>query len=182
MKETILEVPSFVPKKGLRRKVSLKKTKKKKTKVDLWREFGLTRPAKPRYSGLRGVLWLVLSQYVRARDKALWGAFCVNCGLEKEEFHGGHYIATGSCGWDGLALDEKNVHAECSSCNFRDKQKLKYGFNLDIRYGVGTADKLRERYQAYIKEGGKNWNNQTYREEINHYQQLLAGLNSDSVG
>lgn len=158
-----------------RRKVSSKK-KKRKLKADIWREFGLTRPAKPRYSGLRGVLWFVLSQYVRARDRSLWGPFCVNCGKEGSEFQGGHFISTGSCGWDGLALDPDNVHAECPSCNYRDKQKLKYGFNLDKRYGPGTADKLRQRYQEYLKTDNKNWNNQTYREKILHYQELLSTL------
>lgn len=171
--EEVVEVPSFTLGKGVACKVSTKKKKKRKLKADIWREFGLTRPAKPRYSGLRGVLWFVLSQYVRARDKRLWGPLCVNCGEEKEEFQGGHFISTGSCGWDGLALDEENVHAECKSCNLRDKQKLKYGFNLDKRYGVGTADRLRQRYQEYLQGNCKNWNNQTYREKIAHYQELL---------
>lgn len=170
----VVEVPSFTKKARLKR-VSLKKPKKRKLKADIWREFGLTRPAKPRYSGLRGVLWFVLSQYVRMRDKRLWGAFCVNCGLPKEDMHGGHFIATGSCGWDGLALDETNVHAECSSCNYRDKQKLKYGFNLDKRYGPGTADKLRARYKEYTETSGhKNWNNQIYKEKIAYYQAQMA--------
>jgi hypothetical protein len=75
-----------------------------------------------------------------------------------------------------LALDPLNVHAECSACNFRDKQKLKYGFNLDRRYGLGTADKLRQRYQDYLKEGGKNWNSDTYRAKIAEYQEILNGL------
>lgn len=154
---------------------------KRKLKADVWREFGLERPAKPRYSGRRGVLWHVLSLYVRARDLMSWGPICVNCDREKTGFQGGHYIATGSCGWDGLALDEENVHAECSSCNFRDKQKLQYGFNLDRRYGPGTAERLRERYQEYLKNGGKNWNNETYRQKILHYQQQTALLTREQV-
>lgn len=147
---------------------------KKKTKVDLWREYGLERPAKPRYSGLRGIVWHLLSLYVRkVRDKDFP---CINCGQFKEEYQGGHFIPTGKCGWDGMALDPLNVHAECGFCNFREKTKLLYAKHLDERYGPGTAQKLRDRYYEYTKSNEKNWGQARYRQEIAHYQALLENL------
>lgn len=152
--------------------------KPRKTKKAIWAEYGLERPAKPRYSGLRGIVWHLLSIYVRIRDLKAYGPVCVNCGQVKEEFHGGHFIATGDCGWDGMALDEMNVHSECSACNFRDKAKLKYARNLDLRYGPGTAQKLRDRYYEYKMPGvvHKNWSQEVYRAKIAELQQKISTL------
>jgi hypothetical protein len=162
------------------RKVS---SRKKKTKADLWREFGFERPAKPRFSGLRGIVWHVLSLYVRQRDLKAFGPVCVNCGEEKTDFHGGHFIAAGQCGWDGLALDPENIHAECSSCNLRDKAKLKYAYHLDLRYGPGTAQKLRDRYNHYRFSGDsfKNFSNVEYRRLITHYKQAVENSQKEEI-
>jgi len=160
--------------------VRYKKKKRKKTKADIWREFGLERPAKPRYSGLRGVLWYVFSQYIRERDKHLP---CINCNLMKPDRHAGHYIPTGQCGWDGLVFHEMNVHSECSSCNMRDKRKLKYGLNLAIRH-PGQREAVESLYGAYRASQGhfKNYSQAEYREKITLYTTLLSTFSVKEVG
>ncbi len=159
-----------------KQKVVKKEKKKRQTKKDLWAQYGLVRPAKPRYAGLRGIVWHLLSLYVRnVRDK---DKPCIGCGKEHDEYHGGHFIAAGSCGWDGLALNPDNVHKEGASCNFRDKQKLGYERNLDLRYGAGTAQNLKTIYYEYKHSGKtyKNWNQNELREKIATYTEMLQEI------
>lgn len=164
---------------ALRRKGFKRPKRKKKTQADIWREFGLNRPPKPRYSGLRGILWYVFSLYIRERDKNLP---CINCGLMKPERHAGHYIPTGQCGWDGMVFDEMNVHSECSSCNMRDKRKLKYGLNLDKRH-PGTREQLERRYSDYRASQGqyKNYSQDEYRARIRMYTTRLSTLRENTL-
>lgn len=151
---------------------------KRKTKADLWREYGLERPTKPRYVGLKGIYWHVLSQLVRRRDFRQYGK-CVNCGRAVsswQEFHAGHYLAAERCGWL-LLFDKTNVNGECPSCNHYDKQKLGYEKNLDIRYGAGTAFGLKKRYWE-SKQGtpAKEWGQLEYHREILKLQKELSLL------
>lgn len=173
--------PNRKPRKQIVRKpdnrtVSPKKAprKRRKTKSDMWAEFGLKRPPKPRYSGLRGVLWYVFSKFIRERDKDLP---CINCGLMKEDRHAGHFIPTGKCGWDGMVFDDMNVHSECSSCNLRDKRKMKYGVNLDRLY-PGERRILEDIYSTYITPGNsfKNFSADKYRSLIAEYTKKLEEL------
>ncbi len=171
-----MEQKPITVEKRKRRKASKSAPKRRKTKKDMWAEYGLERPSKPRYSGLRGIVWHLLSLYVRTvRDK---DKPCIGCGKEHEDYHGGHFIATGRCGWDGLALNPDNVHKEGASCNFRDKQKLEYERNLDLRYGSGTAQKLRDIYYEYKHSGNqyKNWSQNEYREKIAYYKSQLDNV------
>lgn len=169
------------PKRTPLKKAAKRPAKPRRTKKDMWADYGLVRPAKPRFSGLRGIAWHVLSLYVRERDLKAFGQVCVNCGNEKTDFHGGHFIPAGKCGWDGLSLDELNIHAECSYCNFRDKTKLNYARNLDLRYGPGTAQKLRDRYYEYAssKDSYKNYTQDEYRQFISKYKALLQTLSGE---
>lgn len=123
----------------------------------------------------RGILWYWFSRYVRARDKKYP---CISCNLPKPERQGGHFIPTGSMGVDEMVFSEKNVHSECSSCNNWDKNKLQYARNLDIRYGLGTAQALRDIFYEY-KYGGvvyRNWNVDTYKEKIAYYRNAALVL------
>ncbi len=137
------------------------------------REYGVPVTTKLRYAGLRGILWYWFSRYIRqVRDKE---ETCISCGFEKDEYHGGHFVPTGSCSWDGLVFSERNVNKECAFCNQRDKIKLKYAKNLDAKYGEGTAQSLRDQYYAYRenKEIYKNWKKSEYVEKIEHYRKLV---------
>lgn len=123
----------------------------------------------------KGILWYWFSRYIRARDKNLP---CISCNLQKPERQGGHFIPTGSMGVDEMVFSEQNVHSECSACNNWDKNKLQYARNLDLRYGKGTADQLRNVFYEY-KYGGliyRNWGIETYREKIRHYRKEAERL------
>lgn len=121
----------------------------------------------------RGVLWYWFSLFIRQRDKNLP---CISCGKQKEDMQGGHFIPAGSMSWDGMVFNEKNVSAECSNCNLRDKRKLGYGIELDKRFGTGTKDKLERDYEQYKTSRGdyKNWNKDTLKQKIEHYRSLVA--------
>jgi len=128
--------------------------KREAPKSAIWTIYGLNRPSKPRYSGLKGVLWYATSLYVRIRDFRQWGK-CINCGdlvRNWRELQAGHFINAGRCGF-ALLFDLTNVNGECGGCNAYDKQKLGYERNLDLRYGPGTAQALKDRYFASKKIG-----------------------------
>ncbi len=149
----------------------LKQTpKKKSTKVGVWREYGLEMPYKPRYAGLKGIYWYLLSIKVRKRDFKEYSGECIDmCGKYATDWHdfdGGHFISAGEGGFD-LLFDERNVNGQLKGCNnptFSPNSQIGYAKGLDIRYGKGTADKLWERYQNKNKIGGttKEWSQNIY--------------------
>lgn len=162
-----------------------KKVKRKPdTKKATLASYGL--PASYKSSNLRygqpierGILWYWFSKFIRERDRELP---CISCGNHKPEYHGGHFIAAGAMSADEMVFNEMNVSAECPFCNLRDKAKLKYAYNLDRRYGPGTAQKLRDAFNEY-KFGGKsykNWNRDEYKEKIARYRRLLEELGDNA--
>ncbi len=146
------------------------------TKADVWRQYGLERPSKPRYSGLKGIYWHLLSKKVRMRDFDAFGT-CINCDRAVEswqEFQGGHFISAERGGWL-LLFDERNINGECPGCNKYDKQKLGYEQNLDARYGVGTVAGLKKIFWDSKKETpAKEWSQLEYHREILRIQAELA--------
>lgn len=150
--------------------------KKKAPKSAIWTIYGLNRPAKPRYSGLKGVLWHVTSLYVRIRDFKQWGK-CINCGKAVQSWRDlqcGHFINAARCGF-ALLFDLTNLNGECGGCNAYDKQKLGYERNLDARYGAGTAQGIKDRYFS-SKKIGKTTKEYTKLEYDVKIRELLAGL------
>ena len=146
----------------------MKKTKRG-DKAALWITYGLNRPPKPRYEGLKGIYWFVTSLYARIRDYKMWGA-CINCGdtvKSWRDLQAGHFINAARCGFD-LLFDLKNVNGECGGCNGFDKQKLGYEKNLDQRYGIGTAQALKGRYfeSKKIGKGSKEYSPLQYEKAI----------------
>lgn len=144
---------------------------KKPTNRQIWESYGLVCPPKPRYIGLKGIYWSVVSMYVRKRDYAMWGV-CVNCSKPADSwryFQAGHFIGAKKCGF-GLLFDLRNINGECGGCNAFDKQKLNYERNLDIRYGEGTAQQLKERFFNSQKIGNtaKEWSSIEYDLNIRH--------------
>ncbi len=145
-------------------------TLKPKTKADLWRQYGLERPSKPRYEGLKGIYWYLFSIWTRKRDFEAFGT-CISCGKRVDswrDYDPGHFIAAGSGGF-GLVFDEKNVNGECKRCNGFDEMHL-YGYarNLDIRYGQDTAVSLENRYADHKFKGSvtKEWSKKEYDTKI----------------
>lgn len=142
---------------------------KRRTEKEKWAVYGLNRPAKPRYVGLKGIYWFVTSLYVRIRDYKMWGC-CIGCGKTVNswrDLQGGHFINTKTCGFD-LLFDLKNVNGECGGCNAYDKQKLGYERRLDERYGPGTALSLKDRFFEHKKIGksGKEFSTLQYDKAI----------------
>lgn len=144
---------------------------KEKTKKELWEEYGLVRPAKPRYVGLKGVYWYVLSRYVRQRDFYLYRS-CISCGrtvFNWKDGDAGHFIPASACGF-ALLFDETNVNMQHKSCNnpvWTPEACLGYEKGLDERYGTGTAEGLKSRYFKHLKgTPEKEWSQMEYHQRI----------------
>lgn len=149
--------------------------KKKQTKADFLREWGLPYPSF-QYHHLRyknppekGVYWYYFSLYVRQRDVEQWGT-CISCGkaITMETAQGGHFLPASSCGRD-LLFDERNVNAECARCNAWDEGHL-FGYERGLieRYGQEAVSELKEKYAARKASGEvlKDWSAEKYREMI----------------
>lgn len=148
------------------------------TKKAMWEQYGLTRPPVPRYEGLKGIYWYVLSLYVRTRDLKQWNR-CISCNkwaASIEDIQAGHFIAAGTGGF-ALLFDPRNVNGECGYCNGFDQNHLVgYEVGLDERYGVGTAQKLKEEYRANRGITHKTWSEKEYDAKIRELQAMLASL------
>ena len=155
------------------------KPKKRKLLVDQWRQYGLTRPSKPRYVGLKGVYWYLLSQYTRQRDFKQFGT-CISCGKRVDslqDFDAGHYAPAGNCGFALLFL-KINVNGECKGCNAFDSGHLiGYEKNLRIRYGNKIVDALIGTYLERHKTTTKEWTQIEYDTKIKKLQQELSKYN-----
>lgn len=158
----------------------LKAQKKKPiTKKEQWAIYGLSRPAAPRYQGLKGIYWNVVSEYVRRRDFGMWGR-CVSCNKRVDDWHdlqAGHFIAAGTGGFN-LLFDMTNINGECGYCNGFDQNHLVgYERNLDKRYGKDTAEKLKRRYlKSRRGTPQKQWDAVKFDREIRLLQGELAML------
>ncbi len=147
---------------------------KKQSKKEILESYGVY--GRTGFSWLRyktppekGIYWYLFSLYIRQRDVEKYGT-CISCGkpITVDTCDAGHFIPAGSCGRD-LLFDERNVNAECGRCNAWDEGHL-FGYekNLDLRYGEGTAQALKERYFEYKNSPTpiKDWKVDIYREKI----------------
>lgn len=151
------------------------------SKKELWTVYGYNRPAKPRYEGLKGIYWYVVSLYVRTRDTTLWKR-CISCNKYADSIdalQAGHYIAAGTGGM-ALLFDLRNINGECGYCNgFDGNHLIGYARGLDERYGPGTAQKLENEYMRSRMVGAptpKKWSDADYDREIRRLQGELANL------
>lgn len=153
--------------------------KVKLSKADLWRQYGLQRPPKPRYEGLKGVYWYLLSQYVRRRDFAAYHR-CISCNKwanDWAELQAGHFIAAGTGGF-ALLFDQRNVNGECGYCNgFDENHLVGYERGLDDRYGEQVAEDLKQEYLA-SRAGTpqKGWSDMEYDARIKGLQVVIKSL------
>lgn len=149
------------------------------TKTEMWAQYGLNRPPRPRYEGLKGVYWYLVSIYVRTRDLKMW-SHCISCNKwvnSIEELQAGHFIAAGTGGID-LLFDLTNINGECGYCNGFDQNHLVgYELGLDERYGKGTAATLKERYLASRRgTPAKAIADKVYHEKILQMQTAIETL------
>lgn len=146
-----------------------------KTKAELWRNYGLERPPKPRYEGLKGIYWYLFSIKIRTRDFTAFHGECIDqCGKVAKDWHefdAGHFVAASKGGF-GLLFDEQNVNGQLKGCNnptFSPNSSIGYAYGLDDRYGAGTAEKLWNRRNLITKE----WSQIEYHERILALQEDL---------
>lgn len=86
-------------------------------------------------------LWATLKQVIDIRD----GNVCISCGtvgLVGHNKHGGHFIASASCG-GFLRYDLRNVHNQCAYCNlYSNGAGPEYTVNLQKKYGKDFVEKI----------------------------------------
>lgn len=115
---------------------------------------------------LKSKLDTLFSLYVRQRDSKDGVARCVTCGKYDhwKEMDAGHYI---SRQYLSVRYNEKNVHAQCKSCNrFHEGMKDAYALFLIKTYGKGILEEL-------DKDKWKPVYNFPYEAMIEKYRQMV---------
>ena len=98
---------------------------------------------------------IFFSRYVRYQDSekvgGVWLGRCITCGqqIEFSRAHAGHFQ---SRRYSSTRYEEENVNLQCALCNnWHAGEQYKYGLELDLKYGDGTAEKLSKMAQEYHK-------------------------------
>ena len=129
-------------------------------------------PRTPKRSTLIKKADTVFSQYIRQRYANSSGiAECYTCGKKDhwKNLQCGHFMSRKhySTRWD-----ETNCQVQCAGCNvFRYGEQYKFGRNLDIELGNGTANSLEVKSRQIVK-----YSNVDLMELIKHYKKKLAEL------
>jgi hypothetical protein len=93
--------------------------------------------------GLKAKLDRIFSEYIRLRDADANGyCRCISCGAIRlwTQMDAGHYVNRQHM---SLRYDERNVHAQCRSCNrFDEGNQIGYTRGLIKKYGAGIIDLL----------------------------------------
>ena len=95
-----------------------------------------------------------LSKYILLRDSHPGGRAvvqCCTCGKLMDRFsrnsHAGHFIPKGMGGGSGVYYDERNVHAQCFSCNETlEGNRTEYWPFMEGRYGREVIEELRRKH------------------------------------
>lgn len=102
------------------------------------------------------VAWEWCSKYIRLRDAIAYHkkypstpfgyVKCCTCPrivIWDKNCDAGHYISRGSGGMSGVYFDERNIHAQCKSCNgFHQGRQAVYREFMLEKYGQDVIDKL----------------------------------------
>jgi len=85
----------------------------------------------------------VFSIFIRLRDIDADGfSYCVTCGkpMTLKTSQCGHFISRRHF---ATRWEEKNCAAQCVGCNmFAQGKQYEFGLAIDMRFGIGTAQKL----------------------------------------
>jgi hypothetical protein len=127
-------------------------------------------PRKPSRKTLINKADKIFSEYIRRRytnDNGI--TECYTCGKKDhwKELQCGHFMSRKhySTRWN-----ETNCQVQCAGCNvFRYGEQYKFGRNLDIEFGNGTADDLHQLSRQIVK-----YDNNDLIEMIKHYEKKLA--------
>ena len=102
--------------------------------------------------------WTFFSEWVRRKDADYRGLVkCFTCDkIQHWKFmHAGHFCHRSDT---STFVDEKNTNPQCFTCNCELKGNLKvYAENLDNLYGLGTAEKLKEKARKTVKFSDRDW-------------------------
>lgn len=129
-------------------------------------------PKKPSKSNLIKKADAIFSQYIRQRYADANGiAECFTCGKKDhwKNLQCGHFMSRKhySTRWD-----ETNCQVQCAGCNvFRYGEQYKFGRNLDIELGNGTAEGLHQKSRKIMK-----YDSIDLMDLIKHYQKKIADL------
>lgn len=160
-----------------KRKTPSKRSKPRVEKFNHWKAYGLTKPAKPRFQGLQGVLWYVVSRYIRKSEYQQYNGACVDgCGRIVEDWRDadcGHFRASsrGFC----TRFDRRNLGLQTKYCNnptWSPDSAYGFGRTIDERYGAGTADELTRLSHKVCRE----WTPNEYDIAIKGYIKLFEEL------
>lgn len=128
--------------------------------------------AKSRRKQLIKELDSVFSKYIRKRDEHPKGYFrCCSCMKIKtiDEADAGHYISRRKF---ALRWDERNVNAECKTCNRVDKGHLQgYRIYLEYKYGTNIIELL-----ELTSKRSRKFSTYEIEEMIKHYKDKLLNL------
>ena len=129
-------------------------------------------PRKPTRKALVAKADKVFSEYIRRRYANHKGiAECYTCGTKKhwKELQCGHFQSRKHY---ATRWNETNCQVQCAACNvFRYGEQFRFGRNLDIEFGNGTAEGLYQLSSQVMK-----YTNFELVEMIEHYKEKLAQL------
>jgi len=114
------------------------------------RRTGISKKSKTPLAKAKVKLWKVLKQVIDIRD----GDICISCeavGLKGHNKHGGHFIASSSCG-GFLRYDLRNVWVQCATCNlYRNGAGAEYTRALEKKFSTKFVDNIIADKQVSIK-------------------------------
>lgn len=121
-------------------------------------------------------LWAVFSEFIRLRDMDEEGFIvCCTCPNKIKAFgtnkvNAGHFISRKH---NSTKYDEKNVHAQCVSCNkYGYGKQFEYSKFLDKKYGAGTSDELLLKSKMFSRA----LNRYEIEEKTKYYKQKVKEL------
>ena len=122
---------------------------------------------RPTITQLKKTLWPIFSKWIRRRDNYT----CYTCGKNMldnpSSCHAGHYVPQSK--GNRLRFDERNVHAQCLTCNnFRSGNLSVYALELEAEYGTGILQEFES-----VKNERKKFTAEELQNMIDDYRQRL---------
>jgi len=129
-------------------------------------------------SGKQKTTWDWVSKYIRLRDSDENGwCKCCTCDAVKnwKEMQAGHFISRRH---NETAWDEKNIDAQCVSCNgYNHGEQYQHSVYIDKKYGEGTAANLKIK----SKITKKNPTDEELDDIKKHYKELISKLDNKNL-
>ena len=116
------------------------------------------------------------SLYIRLREANEYGMVqCFTCGIVrgyKDGMQNGHFQSRKHL---ATRFDEENCQVQCIKCNMLSQgEQFKFGLNLDVKYGEGTAEEL-----EFLARNTLKISRVEYEEKISYYKTLVKNFLDD---